>query len=759
MISDDERGEKKDDMEETDGFMSRRRFLETSSAVLVGALAPDLGAAESTSSAASHGANGAASGEAPPESVLNGLKVDVCERTGGLTNLSYGGLGSLLRQEEDLAELLTLRYPAKDFVPLMLESRVSQAQIARAADGLSISWDRLTGNRAVELPAGRVSASVDIRSAPDGRSVVLRARIENHSEGEIVEVLFPDLSGLRPTDEPEQMELRMALGTINPLAGPAVAAGRAPFYAQALWKEYEHGGGYNRNALRWMDYGSLKGGFSLFERSWLIEPRANIMIHRNEADPQELRVVWQHDVRLRPGEVWESPEFWLTPHAGGWAGGIDSFRDYVRAVNPPRAVPVPERVRRGLGFQTIWMMQASECDPKYAAFRFSDFGRIARDAKSHGIDEIVVWGWCHYGTFPITVRKGLGSVEEMLAGIREAREMGVSISLFVSLKEIEDRFAASYGLKPGSAGAWIYHPEMIPAMLPLNSPSKHVEVPSDNVVWQRDVYAGLTEWVSRGVTSFSWDVFDDQGGMGLIELIRRVRENVTPGAAGSFSGEVLDSFERAAQVLDYTWCWNDYLEAGPYTAALGYPRINTNVQNSARVTKMAFADNLYINAMPKWPNQPNGTKLIGEEAELSTALKQVAPLRSRFVEYFTDGDYLGDSFLLRPVAPFVRKYFGHIQMTPQDTSEFEYPPVMVRGYRLNGRLLVIVLNNEERSRHITIESNLSMWLPGVRSCRVKGYDERGQQDQTGLWHAGEKWIGTIGTLRPLELAFFEVSAA
>src|SRR6185312_68289 len=144
-------------------------------------------------------------------------------------------------------------------------------------------------------------------------SVVLRARVENHSQAEIVEVLFPDLSGLLPTDEPELMELRLAMGALNPLAGPVVPEGQTPLYAPALWQEYQAGGGYDRNALRWMDYGSLKGGFSVFEKAWLTEPRPNIMIHRNEADGDELRVSWQHKIRIRPGEVWESEEYWLTP--------------------------------------------------------------------------------------------------------------------------------------------------------------------------------------------------------------------------------------------------------------------------------------------------------------------------------------------------------------------------------------------------------------------------------------------------------------
>jgi hypothetical protein len=742
--------------------ISRRSFLGASSAVLTGTLASGLVAAAPSGSQAMNVARAPSSGDGRIRCTLNGLELEVSERTGGLTSVKFDNVGMLLRQTEESASLLTMRYPVKGFIPLMLESRLSQAHVLRADDRLSITWERLIGNRSnIELPPGRVRATVTLRAAPDARSVILRARVENHSQGDITELLFPDLSGLRPIDEPELMELRMALGAINPLAGPVFPEGRTPAYYEAWWDEYQSGGGYNRNALRWMDYGSLKGGFGLFEKAWLLAPRANILMHRDEADPDELRIVLQHSVKVRPGEVWESQEHWLTPHVGGWANGIQPFRDYVRAVNPPRTVPVPKRVREGVGFQTIWMMQNLECDPRYATFRFSDFGRIARDAKAHGISEIVVWGWCNYMTFPITLKEGIGSVDDMIAGIRDAREAGVNISLFVSLKEISDQYAKKYGLKPDSSRPWSYHPEMIPVMLPDDAGSGLIEVPSYNVPWQKDVFAALTGFISKGVTSFGWDVYNDNGGTALVDLIHRIREKIPREADGSFCGEVIESFEKATQVLDYTWLWDDFADAGPYTATLGYPRINANIQSSARVTKMAFADNLYINAFPKWPNQPNGTKLIGEEPELSAALREVALLRSHFLEYFTDGDYLGESVLVRPVERFVRTQCGQaLSYHPTHRgSDLEYPPVMVRGYRLAGRLLIIVLNNEERSRQVTIECNLPMWLPGVKTCRIKAYNGRAEESQASVWKAGENWSGRMGYLRPLELAFFEISAA
>ena len=78
---------------------------------------------------------------------------------------------------------------------------------------------------------------------------------------------------------------------------------------------------------------------------------------------------------------------------------------------------------------------------------------------------------------------------------------------------------------------------------------------------------------------------------------------------GSFCVEpYLANLERVTQVGDYTWNWLDYIEAGPYLNAVRYPRINCNVESDPRVVKMAFADGLYINAMPKQPDAGNGTK-------------------------------------------------------------------------------------------------------------------------------------------------------
>jgi hypothetical protein len=223
----------------------------------------------------------------------------------------------------------------------------------------------------------------------------------------------------------------------------------------------------------------------------------------------------------------------------------------------------------------------------------------------------------------------------------------------------------------------------------------------------------------------------------------------------------LANLERVSQVGDYTWNWLDYIEAGPYLNAVRYPRINCNVEREARVVKMAFADGLFINAMPKQPEATNGTKLIGEEPELAAALQQVAALRRQFLPYFVEGNFLGESVLSRPVCRFVRsKTDGEIGGALFKASNFEYPELFVRGHQLHNRLLIVVLNNSTIVRPVDIPINLGLWLPEARVYQVAYYNGMGHRirSRRTCLDKGSEWQGQTDRLQPLELAFVEIEA-
>jgi hypothetical protein len=198
---------------------------------------------------------------------LNGLDLGVDCQTGSVIHLASSATGVILDGPPESAGLLEVAYPVDSFAPMRLSTRFSTAVVAQHGKGVAIRWDKLGASRGgVGLPAGQVSAEVIIKAADDGRSVILQCRLENKSSNPIPQILFPDLWGLKPLAGVSQTQLRFARGVVQPFQVPFRAPDSSPaFYRENGWQEYPAGGYYNLNALRWLDYGSLGGGLSVFQ--------------------------------------------------------------------------------------------------------------------------------------------------------------------------------------------------------------------------------------------------------------------------------------------------------------------------------------------------------------------------------------------------------------------------------------------------------------------------------------------------------------
>jgi hypothetical protein len=677
---------------------------------------------------------------------LNGLEVGIDVATGSLVRLSYPATGVILEAPAKAAGLVDLAYPINSFPPLRIASRFSQAQVEKEANGVRISWEALGASRAgLALPSGKVTGEVKIAAAEDGRSVILSCRIVNGSSAPVPQILFPDLWGMRPTAGVEGTQLRFGNAVVHPFAEPVWPADGTPFYAQVGWQEYPPTGYmFGNNSLRWVDWGSLQGGLSVFEKAWGTYDRPSVMTYRSEEAPSTLRLAWQHKHTIAPGETWQSPEFWFTPHAGGWAKGIEVYRAYVQQVNPPRAAP--RHVREGIGFQTIWMSPDGETDPHYAAFRYNDIPRVAADAHQYGINELVIWFWTPCFLLPIEFRPDLGTEQDFLQGVQEAKRVGVNVAPFVSLHIMLDRLLERYGVKPQERGVdnWTYHPELIPRFRPYYLAVDRGRGMSDtNPVWRQDVLAALGGLIQKGVASLSWDqfVYDEpkEGGkpalVNMVDQLRRQARAQDP--ESTFSGEAAENLEQDSAVLDYTWVWggcgDGYVEASPLTNVLRWPRFNCNVTFSPRVAKQGFADNLYLNLLPKKPDQPNGSALISDVPALAAAIRQVAKLRKQFLPYFTEGTLIGDSVLSEPAQGFVR------------------------GYQLGNKLLVIVLNERDQPQTVELHGDLGLWLPSTNMYQVRSYDTEGRLTGTKVGR-GRDWRAATSQLGPLDMAFFEIES-
>ncbi len=288
---------------------------------------------------------------------------------------------------------------------------------------------------------------------------------------------------------------------------------------------------------------------------------------------------------------------------------------------------------------------------------------------------------------------------------------------------------------------WTFHPEFVPQFQPTYAFDYNAAfVDSDNALWQQDVFKELSKWIEKGASSFVWDQYkprtEKDRPSGMIQLTRQIRALArAKDPDATFAGEsaISTNLEAESEVLDYTWDWKNYWDAGPIINVLRTPRLNANVESSTLVVKKAFADGLFLNVMPHRLDQPNGTALISENPPLSNALKQVAALRRQFLSYFVKGVFLGDSILSSPSTDFVH------------------------AHQLPGRVLIFVVNDSKESKTVSFLSDLGVWLPAASSYTVKAYAETGTLTKPPIT-SGRHAAFTTGLLAPAELAIFEVES-
>jgi hypothetical protein len=514
----------------------------------------------------------------------------------------------------------------------------------------------------------------------------------------------------------------------------------APFYAvDASWKAYPPSGLYGGiNDLRWLDYGGREGGISVFQRKWGTYDAPTVRTHRQEDDVFALRLAWDSKAEIAPNTTWSSGEFWVTPHEGGWAKGIEPFRAYVHEVGPQRTLP--PHITEGIGFQTVFLAQELDYDPAHTFFHFQDLPGIAEEDRAYGLSEVVPWFWTDYFTIPMMARKEMGTNKDFLSEIQKARQSGNNIAPFISIHMIVNPLLPKYSVTQGTE-SWTYDPSFVPRFNPWYvSRFTGKVVDPGNAVWQHDVEGELHRWIDGGMYSMCWDVFSNRTkegkDAGLIRLIENLRQLArTRDPESTFSGEIVDKMglEEDGKVLDYTWNWIEGIDIDPVQSVLKVPRINWNIQDSPLMVKEAFSDGRFINAMPQKADLPNGTAHISESPAFAAALKEAANLHVRFLPFFTQGNLLGDSFLSQT------------------------PGAFVRGWQLGDKLLVLVVNDKGQQYTAFLKSSLSLWLPGASAYSITQYDGEGQLVSHDTVD-GTQWIGATRPLKPSQMALFEIQA-
>ena len=671
---------------------------------------------------------------------LNGLAIAIDANTGGIVGLSYDGPGQILDSPASEAAAIDLAYPITTFEPLRLASRFSKnAKVTVSDKEVTIHYDRLGASRDIFEQPGDVAATITLKADPDGRSIIMSATVENHSQTAVRQIIFPDLAGLLPVaGEGDTVFKTGGFGTA-PFAELTPTEGRITqqFCMDATYSavEYKSGGMFSGMWLRWMDLGGLKGGFSLFSKRWGWDERVAVRLHRHPTE-SKLRLLCVNSDSVEPGQTWASCEFVLTPHKGGWAKGIETYRKWVDA-NLVRKYPVPTHVREGLGFRTLWMSQSYPNDPQDAIWKVADLPAMAQEAKDHGLTEMSLWGWHKAFELPLPdVFPHLGTQQQFIDTIAQCKKNGVNIAPFISIVQADYDQCEKYGLTPPESGGWAQHTDTIPRFqAPYTTRYRSVGIPMTNELWQHDALAACLGLVAQGITSIGWDQCWSTDG-GQFQAIARTTIDAIKKAdpESTFSGEELWNIEDDASFMDYTWNWGNYRDCQAFTNSFPAPRINITIDHSPLEVKRAFIDGLYLNIMPTHPGSVNGSAHITDYPELSAALKQCAGLRKQFLPYFTDGRLIGRCIL----------------------NDVMSPAVHASAWVLPDRILVLMLNKGGDADY-PFTFNTGLWLePGDKGYAIQAYDGNGAKTQAFTTEGGT-WAGQTGMLKNLDMTLFEIT--
>lgn len=674
---------------------------------------------------------------------LNGLEISFDAETGSIIKMSYPGVGDIIATHPDSAGLVDLALPVNDFEPLRVASRYSKgARIKKENGVLTIHWDQLGASRDRDWFRGKVSATVTMKEDPDGRSVSMTCEVTNNSDKTIPQVLFPDFFGILPFDGIHGTKFTTATASVRPFVEMRIKQHDNFYGLYENMRWFKYGDVFDRNNLvtKWNDIGGLKGGLSVYVKTWGSNrgKSEGVLLHLSEIT-NKLRYMHTLYTDIGTGMTWKSDEFIVTPHEYGWANGIQPYREWARQ-HIERPYPLPDHVRDGLGFRTLWMKNSFyEGDPEGVNFKFSDLPRAAKEAREHGLDEMVLWVWYRCMELPLPEPfVELGTEADMARAINECRKIGVNIAPFINPYSTRNEDAYKYGVRPASS-SYIYDPEFIPTFLPRYANAfKGPVIPNSNPLWRSELLASAKRYIDQGMHSFCWDQFftnapgPENYYDTVMRKIRKMSKDRYPQA--SFAGEAGTNIEFESNFLDYTWNWNvDSSDYRALVSVFNVPRINTNIDNSVEEVKFGFADNLYLNLQPRKPDGINGSAYVSDNPALSEALKQCARLRKQFLNYFVNGTFIADCVLSRLSSD------AHVS-----------------AYTLPKSMLVIVINKGAR-KAISLESSLSPWLNSPSGkYKLKVYDD-GKLVKSSTVN-GVKWSERTPVMNNLDICMYEITA-
>lgn len=328
-------------------------------------------------------------------------------------------------------------------------------------DGIlvTVQYQYLTdGTEIVEFP---LSYHVYLRE----NTVTFDLKFENNYAGTVNEVRFPILPGIYLGDSYADDTLVYPRRTGMKIENPVKVFRETPEYIEWRWMEYRYGyrlkglpeqpklekrnlfglaGNYPSAGLgmSWLDLYDKDGGvyFGCHGKSLkLYSLEAATPTHKFLPG---LVFASAFQPRVKKGERYQTFESVLYFHEGDWREGAKFYR----AFRKPHVTEIAERKPR-------WMKKSAGLFAHYdfklqyggIIHKYKDIPKLAKEAKEAGFAHILLSGWHKNGFdcgYPLYyVDEEMGTKEEFIAGVKEAKEMGVHVSLYVNCRIYNSAYA------------------------------------------------------------------------------------------------------------------------------------------------------------------------------------------------------------------------------------------------------------------------------------------------------------------------------
>jgi hypothetical protein len=368
--------------------------------------------------------------------------------TGDLRGVTWKSPQLEIIQESRLGENFRLRFPRPGVEANYFLSREQKvSRIEAHADGVTCHYDSLRNSRE-EIP---VRVAYHIR-AVEGR-LEFSLEVDNATDLPLAEVFHGIIGGQR--------------GLVDRQLTDSLVPGMFTNLAPDLFRGFGGGYGGGNLGIRYSAQGYQYTGFTLV-MGWteFYNSQANLGLHYAYHDPEpRLAAVY---FELRPfsktavvGDRWPTPAdvppdepFGLTMgwlnfpyarrgisrygpvalqiHAGDWREGSKLYRQWFDQQFTVKREP--SWLRREMAWQSVII---SNCEDE-VLYRFTEWPKLAADAKKYGVTTFEILGWNIGGIdrgYPqYTPDPRLGTREEFRAALAEIRRMGVHPLLFANIQ-------------------------------------------------------------------------------------------------------------------------------------------------------------------------------------------------------------------------------------------------------------------------------------------------------------------------------------